>query len=442
MRSKRLVFVLIIGGIIILGWIMTIQAVTGSKVIKAQTELVTVADGYMDKELYVRAIPYYEEALKSDTKMSLEIQEKLLTAYQSYGDIDSYISLVEARVASGVAKEEEYLDAADYYIAGADLGDAMGLIKQGIEKLDSDKLRKYYEEHRYVYSTSSTACVEVFPTTTNSRMLAFDGSKWGYIGSDGRTILDFVYDSATNFNDYGYAVVKTKGTYYTILENGDRYGVDDGINYAKMTDVAAVCGTRVLGQRDGSYSYFNYDFEPLTNGHQYEQITSNACGVAAVKKDGKWGVITDSGELVVDFVLEDVAINSLGCVFANNRAMVKENDRWHLIDVEGNRIGTEEYADAKAPESAGYIAVANAAGKWGYIDAQGNGVIDYQYTDAKSFSNHLGAVQTVNDWGYISEKNVVVIENIFADALPFHNGIAQAKINENVMLIKLKYFEE
>ena len=202
-----------------------------------------------------------------------------------------------------------------------------------------------------------------------------------------------------------------------------------------------VSGSHILGQRKGSYSYYDYDFEPLAESFQFEKMTGNACGVAAVCKDGKWGVITDSGKTVTDFIYEDAAVNSLGNAFAGDRAMVKENGKWHLIDTEGNRIGEQEFDNAKAPESNGYIAVANNDGRWGYIDRNGELIIDYQYNDAKSFSQKLGAVQSVNDWCYISIYNEKVIDEPLQAAEPFHNGIAQAETCEGMSLIKLKYFE-
>ena len=100
------------------------------------------------------------------------------------------------------------------------------------------------------------------------------------------------------------------------------------------------------------------------------------------------------------------------------------------------------YADAKAPESNGYIAVANEEGLWGFINQQGEVVIDYQYVDAKSFSQHLAAEKVGGSWGYISEKNVLVIEQFIEAAEPFHNGIAQVKFADGEGLIMLDYVGE
>ena len=442
MKGQKMLLVLLFAVLLAAGWLLAVRSASGADIRKKQNELTVEADGYMEKELYVRAIPLYEEALTFSSASNPSIEERLLTAYRAYGDSSSYIWLVEKRAAAQMASEEEYMQAADYYLAGSKTQEAMKLIRKGMETLHSELLETYYEEHRYGYQVRDTRYTVITPTPSNSLMPAFDGEKWGYVDERGMAVLSFVYDSATPFNAEGWAVVSIEGSYYTILKNGDRYSVDDGAKYSHMTDVLTVSGSRILGERDGSYSYFNYDFEPIASGYQFTQMTANACGVAAVKKDGCWGIITDSGETVVDFVLEDVAVNSLGCAFAGERAMVKENGKWYLMDTEGNHVGETGYAKAKAPESGGYIAVADDSGRWGYIDREGALVIDYQYQDALSFSNGLAAVRLVNDWGYISKKNVLVIEDFWSDAYPFHNGIAQVGFSGGISLLTLNYLEE
>jgi len=441
MKSKKILLVLAFAAVLAVGWVVVVRAVTSTEALEEQNALVREADGYMERELYVRAISLYEKALSYSTDQELSIQEKLAGAYLAYGNLSAYIKLLEKRIAEGNAGEEEYISVAEYYRAKSKLTEALTLIRKGMEQTGSERLGAYFEEHRYSYKIRTTKYEVILPTESNSLMPAFDGEKWGYVDGKGKKQIDFCYDSALPFNRYGYAVVSMEGTYYTILRNGDRYGADDGRNYSKMTDVTAVSNSHILGERDGSYSYFDYDFRPVAPGHQYSAMTSNACGVAAVQKGDRWGIITDGGSTVVDFVLEEVAVNSLGCAFAGDRAMVKENGRWHLIDTEGNPVGEGGYAQAKAPESEEYIAVADSTGRWGYIDRQGELVIEYQYQDALSFSNGLGAVQLVNDWGYISAKNVMVIDAMFGNVKPFHNGTAQVELAGGTSLLTLDYFE-
>ena len=442
MKTKKMLLIVIIAAVLGVSWLLAIRTASGIEVIKEQRNLVKEADELAARKIYVRAIDLYKEALAQDSKLTTEIQAKLLASYQGYEDMNSYVKLVEQRNLAGTATEEEYWNAAAYYAGRSKWSEAVTLLKAGIEKTGSQYLADYLEEIRYPYKAKVTRYQQILPSADNSRMAAFDGVKWGYIDDGGSDVLDFIYDSATPYGSGGFAVVSIDGTYYAILSNGDWYGADDGTTYDRMTDVLGVSGKRILGKRGDTYSYYDYDFAPIAENYQFDRMSGNACGVAAVSKGGKWGIIKNSGETVVDYILEDVAVNSLGNAFAGNRAMVKENGAWYLVDTEGNHVSENSYADAKAPESDGYIAVADATGRWGYIDREGNQVIDYQYSDAKSFSNHLGAVKSVNEWGYISEKNKMIIEENYEDAQPFHNGIAQAKLTESMALLTLKYFEE
>ena len=437
MRGKRLILTLAILVVILAGWGISVKSASGVEVKQKQQELTSQADEFVKKELYIRAIPLYEEALTYSTQENAAIEEKLLSAYMNFGQADSYEKLVRRRAARGDAKEDEYIKVAEM-ASDSRLEDTLRFIKKGIENLNSDKLREYYESKRYAYTLRTTKFTEITPTKSNGLMPAYNGQKWGYVDDTGREAIPAEYDKALPFNDDGYAVVSINGRYYTITGSGARYGVDEN----PASDVYAVPGSHILANVNGTYSYYNYDFECVAKSHQYEQITSNACGVAAVKKNGKWGIITDSGDTVVDFNLEDVAVNSLGEAFCNNAAMVKQDNKWYLINVKGEKICDKGFDNAKAPESSGYIAVADSGGRWGFINQKGEEVIKCTYEDAYSFSNHVAAVKNGDRWIYISESNKEVISETMTKALPFHNGTAQIEFAGYAALLKLKYLEE
>lgn len=440
MKGKKIGLIIVVAIVLSVGWVAAIKKVSGIDQRNAQNALVSEAETYAGKKLYVRAIPLFEKALTYPTKQNTEIEAELLEAYKEYGNTEGCIGLIEKRADDGTAEEKEYIAAADYYLSRRETAVAMELIKKGIAQLGTEKLQRYYEENRYGNEIRVTEYEEIIPTQTNMLMPAFDGSNWVYIGKDGRDTGIGVFDSTVPFNSDGYGVVSKNGIYYTILTNGDLYGVDeDGAE-----DVYGLSGSRILAKYNGKYSYYNYDFEPLAGEeHTYDEITANHDGVAAVKRDRKWGIISDSGETIVDFTLEDAAVNSLGTAFAGGAAMVKIKGAWYLIDTEGNKTAETGFADAKAPESSdGLIAVADSSGKWGYIDRGGKLVIDYRYDDARSFSDALGAVKLGGTWHYISEKGDTVIDVGLLDAQPFHNGVAQAKITDGAVLITLDYFEE
>ena len=314
----------------------------------------------------------------------------------------------------------------------------MALLKKGMAQYPDGPVGELYEDHRYGYSMKVTTAKEILPTSGNKLMPAYDGTAWGYVNASGKFVLPAVYGAATPFNSGGYAVVSMDDTYYTIVDTGEKYGIDE----MHVSDVYGINEACVIAKYNDKYSYYTKDFNPAAPDMQFDEVTMNSCGVFAARNGDKWAVIQDDGEAATDYIYEDVAVNSLNQAFVNNAAMVKQDGLWYLVDPKGGKVFETGFADAKAPESSNYIAVANEQGKWGFIDRQGNLVIDYQYDDAFSFSNHLAAVKTVDTWGYISEQNEMVITESLESALPFHNYIAQAQFLENAALITLEYKQD
>lgn len=437
MKGKKLLLSLAL--IIVLGicWLLSVRSVSGTEERNAQTELVESADAFAERKLYVRAIPLYEDALKYKTENNSEIQMRLLSVYQAYGNEEAWAELIEKRISSETAETDEYFSLADYYREGGDLDEALRVIKAGMSRFGTENFEQYYEAYRYVFSTYTTVWSQINSGGPNGMMPAYDGENWFYVNGNGKKSTQKLYQSATAYDANGFAVVKENGEYIVILENGDWYSRGGDA----ITDVYGISNNHILAQSGGKYSYYNYDFVNIAPSHQYDQITGNACGAAAVKSGDKWGLITDSGEKITDFVYDDVAVNSLGAVFAGGVAMVKSGGKWQLIDVNGAPVTADTYSDAKAPESDGYIAVANDAGKWGFIDHSGKLVIDYQYKDAKSFSDNVAPVKSIDTWGYLSAKNKMVIENIYDEAYPFQDGIARVKLGDYMALLHLDYID-
>ena len=437
-KGKRWIVVIVLLLVIGLGWCLSVRRASGLDNRNAQAELVSQADLFAEKELYVRAVPLYIQALSYSTEEIPQIETKLQQVYLAQGDTDSYVELVERRSAVGTASEEEYLKAAEIYLSHNDLEEAMTLLKKGMEVYPGGAVGRLYEDNRYGYSMRVINAMEITPTAANNLMPAFDGSKWGYINTSGKYILPAVYDTAVPFNNGGYSVVSLEGTYYTILSTGEKYGLDE----THVTDVYGINNAYIIARYNGKYGYYTGDFVCAVPALQFDEVTMNSCGVFAARNGDKWAVINESGENITDYIFEDVAVNSLNQAFAGNVAMVKSGGLWYLIDVEGNRVCETGFADAKAPESFNYIAVADENGKWGFIDRSGKLVIDYQYKDARSFSNHLAAVRVVDTWGYISEGNELVIAEPLENAMPFHNYIAQAVFSGQASLITLEYKTE
>ena len=437
MKSKKFLFVLVLGLFFLAGWIFCLKKASGIDEIKEQKALVTQAEAYIDKQLYVRGIPLLEDALKIKTKSNQEIQRTLLQAYWDYGDTDSYYALVQVMDKTDLATAKDYLQLAQYDIDYGDIEEALKVSLAGLDKHENPDLRQLYEDYRYLYSADQTEYEEIIPTQDSRYMPAFDGQKWNYVDEDGSETLLVDSTVVTPFNSDGKAVIKQDGRFCVILRNGDLYGIDE----TGLDEVLGITDKYIIGKVQSQYGFYNYDFDLLSKELQFEDMTLNSCGVIAVKRDGRWGILSDSGKTITDFIYDDVARNSLGQAFAGNRAMVQKDGKWVLIDTEGNVISEASYASAKAPESEEYIAVADENGKWGFIDSEGKQIIDFQYRDAKSFSCGLAAVQVINEWGYVSKQNQLVITDSYQSAEPFHNGYTITSDVNGVSILELSFFD-
>ncbi|MBQ1281694.1 MAG: WG repeat-containing protein [Oscillospiraceae bacterium] len=436
MKTKQLLLIVVLLVALIAAWLSALGAASNKEAIQAQNNAVAAADVYAEKELWVRAIPKYEEALtyKTDAERARAIEVRLLAAYYAYGDTESYLSLVQARIAANVAAEEEYLNAAKICFASNDPEEAFRIVKLGRSRLNSEACDALYEENRYGYTLKTSKMQTILPTKNARYMPAFNGIGWTFTDAKGRPLFgEMVFEYVSNFNEYGYAVVKSDGVYYVITQSGDRYSIDE----TGLSAVCALSNKAVYGEKDGTWGFYNADFKRMGEA-SFEEMTLADGGVLAAKKDGKWGVTDEFGAVLCGFQFEDAAVNSWGSVFADGAGAFCYDGKWYLLKPDGSKVFDATFAGMKAPESAdGYIAVANEDGKWGFADRAGNLVIDYQYDDAKSFSNHLAPVLVGDEWVYISERGAVVIDNVFKEAYPFHNGTAVVILPDTCALLTL-----
>ena len=445
MGKKKIFIIFAVVILLLIGWLLAFKSVTRIDEIKKQNNLVKKADAFMERELYVRAIPLYEEAVGIDTSKNAkyEIENKLLVAYYNYGDNEKYTNLVEKRVKADRATAEEMTTAALFYIEENSMKNAFAIMKKGIEKYPDSELKTLYEDYRYEYRKRSTKFTEVLPTIDNSIMPAFDGEKWGYIARDGSTVIPARYDKVTAFTDDGIAAVSLDGQFYTINTRGDKYGRDDEPNVSRIQDLAYSFSNLFEAKKDEKYGFYDYDFNPVLKDVQFDELTRCSNNVFAARNGSGWEIRDASDGSLVLGDIEDVAINSYGSVFNAGRGMVKISGEWFLINTEGQKIVSTPFKDARAPESGGYIAVADDIGMWGFINEQGELVIDYQYYDAFSFSDNVAAVQIYDEkWQYISALNVPISEEEFDAAKPFHGGTAQISEEGMAGLLMFTYYEE
>lgn len=230
------------------------------------------------------------------------------------------------------------------------------------------------------------------------------GGKYGAINSEGKVVIDFIYDSPTSQLD---------------VEHGNRqYLFTEGLAFVG-SDLKRVIidntGKEVgkLSQYDGQdniyFSYFSeglapisiYDEESYENYQKwgyvdrygndvieakYDYASDFSEGLAAIRigdnETGKWGFIDKTGKEVIQPKYENVSS------FKNGMAWIAENGKVGTIDKSGNYIITPQFDDAWYV-SDGPLSV-KVDGKWGVIanPLQTSGETSYPYDNYKDMGTH------------------------------------------------------
>lgn len=412
----------------------------GSDKLLEQSKIVQSADDFMKDNLYIRAIPLYEQAYNMNIDATnIDIENKLLEAYKLNDDFDKYYSLLEDKIYEKVATENEIIIVADNYINNNKIKTAIDYIKKGLEYYpNSELLNKYYENNRYFFNQQYTYYEELGSIPDNSNYILYknttnDTDCWGYIDINGKVVISSQYDKASNFYDE-YALVQSNDNIFVINKDNKKYSIPQ----EKVIDFKSITLNTLRVDISNKWYLTDLDFNPYNIS--YDEILSFSESLCAVKLNEKWGFINSNLDLVLDTQYEDVAYNDNEQCFFQKRAFVKLNGSYILIDNEGNQIGNDCYDDARPFSNDGNLACVKNNGLWGFIDINGNLVIDYQYDDAYSFSNFVAPVCTGLDWKYISYSNQPINDYKYLKATQFVDKTAKVLTENGWLLVNLDVY--
>ena len=249
-------------------------------------------------------------------------------------------------------------------------------------------------------------------------------NKYGYAGVTDRTSLNKgILDS--NFHE----VVVPKYAEIEFLSSGLVKGLDGqshkwGLINLKTgnqfpCDYTAIFEEHeglMMASKDSLFGFINADGQEIipfkyinvTNAnwpHGYEMNEKNCVGyningfyegLAVVEYGNKAGYINKEGELMIPFGFE----TAFG--FSGNRAWVKKNGKWGMINKKGQFVLEPVYSSPEYMlhneqlELEGFhdgLVLVTKHNKYGYADTNGKLVVPCNYTNGQSFCNGLAAVQ-------------------------------------------------
>ncbi|MBD5143043.1 MAG: hypothetical protein HDT22_05450 [Ruminococcus sp.] len=204
--------------------------------------------------------------------------------------------------------------------------DDIGLLGQDVIPVHQDNEWYYINEDGYRKLVPENP-TEYLGTFHNNYAPAKINNIYGYLDKKMQE-YHFEYEYAGCFSN-GLAAVKRDGKWAVIntsFENITGFDFDEIL----LDEFGFCCIYNVFFAKQGDkYYLYNTDGKCISDGFDDAKLFVSD-EPAAVKKNGKWGFISKSGEIVIDFIYENVDSFNLGY------APYCENGSWGCIDEQGN----------------------------------------------------------------------------------------------------------
>ena len=157
----------------------------------------------------------------------------------------------------------------------------------------------------------------------------------------------------------------------------------------------------------------------------------NKNGLAIVELNDKWNLIDTNGNLL--------SKQWFDCVYnfdKNGFAQVMLNNKWNFIDVNGKLVSQQWFDDIDNFDKNGFAQVM-LNNKWNFIDVNGKLVSQQWFDDIDNFDkNGFAKVKLNNKWNFIDVNGNLISQQWFDDISKFNkDGIAKVKLNKKYYIM-------
>ncbi|WP_054941285.1 WG repeat-containing protein [Paenibacillus ihuae] len=219
-----------------------------------------------------------------------------------------------------------------------------------------------------------------------------EGTLWGYINNEGRTVIEPRYDYAEDFQDNGLAIVQRRNS-SGLIDSSGREKVKPV--YSFIAPFAE--GLAVVSDAKG-YTFIDEKGKEVTSA-RYDYLNSLHEGRALFSKqsttgNSRYGYLNAQGKEVLPPVYLDAGD------FMNGTALVKVNEgEYALVDPEGTVLHTYKHPFVGYPGDGLLAYQETENGKYGYLNLDGSVAIKPQFTAALPFSEGRAVINTAEDYG-------------------------------------------
>ncbi|MCQ2417727.1 MAG: WG repeat-containing protein [Oscillospiraceae bacterium] len=440
-----LLILVIMGFMLYISW-MNLGAYRKENQLKYSTYM-EQAKMYESKEIYVDAVDQYERALKIKTD-DFDTAMKIVGLYDKLEDDDGYVDACKKAIRIQKNNPDPYMRAIRRYLEMGEKKKAYKMLTEAetvlgaLEEKPEADLKEISEklmELRGEYTVRLCEAEEYYGLhylgggSTGAAVFSVDG-KFGVMNDSNQVKV---------VPEYDFVNLTGEGDLTAVKQNNKYFFIDNGYNRRVITDDPA----SYLGVFDKRYApaeinkVCGYVDKKMNQTHfEYEYAGSFENGYAAVKKDGKWGVINLSFSSPTGFVYDEIKLDNYGFFATYGVFFAKKDGRYSLYNMTGEELAGG-FEDAKLFASRQPAAV-KKDGKWGFISITGEEVIAPAYADADSFNVGYAPVAKKDSWGCIDLKGNMVIEPAFEVIQPFSNdGYAYCKQDGFSHFIKVTIYD-
>lgn len=245
-----------------------------------------------------------------------------------------------------------------------------------------------------------------------------NGTKWGYINDRGQFMISPQYETASNFQENGLAIVQLQGK-YGVLNLYGKYVVPPKYEWiSSFIEQRAVVideeGFKVIDERGNLLTSKAYDFIAT-----YQQGRAVA-GITDEKENERYGYLDLQGREIIPLKYRSASD------FHENKAVIQmENKTYALIGRRGEMLQSYPYAFVGALGDGLLAFQKEENGKVGFIDLQGNVIISPRYTGVQRFEGGRAIVNIaegyMDRYGLIDTRGGFILQPIYDDMLRLEN---------------------
>ena len=217
--------------------------------------------------------------------------------------------------------------------------------------------------------------------------------------------------------------IMTNGRYGLILREGELADLSGATYIRRFSEnLAAVC----IGGRE----LVSDELRPDSVAMRWakDKRTGERLAQAVYIEGGKWGFINREGKWVKPAEFEQAM------PFKGGLAAVKVNGKWGVVDTKLNFVVEPKYdfvehlkVKSETRKETQLLTVGHVRNRYGFIDTLGEVVVQPQFQEAGAYRESLARVKVEGLWGYADMQGQMVIAARYKEAMDFHGGLARVR---------------